>query len=108
MAEVTTTYSVDVTTAPLPEDAGDIDALVEAVADEVYKTVLAAAIGGDMAERTIGITATVAAPSHLVAAERVLEVFELACRRAGLVDGGQWQTILGAINVTPSALVPAA
>ena len=108
MAEVTTEYSVDITTAPLPEGTGDIEALVDAVADEVYRTDLAASVGGDLADRTIGITATVDAPSHLVAAKMVLDVFGQACRRAGLVDGGELQNLFGAINVTPLTVVPAA
>lgn len=108
MAEVTTAYSVDITTAPLAEGTGDIEALIDAVADEVYRTDLAASVGGDLADRTIGITATVDAPSHLAAAEMVLEVFGQACRRAGLVEGDQLQHLLGAIKVTPSAILPAA
>jgi hypothetical protein len=108
MAEVTTEYSVDITTAPLPEGIGDIEALVDAVAFEVYRTDLAASVGGDLADRTIGITATVDAPSHLAAAEIVLEVFGEACRRAGLVEGDQLQQLFGAINVTPAAILPAA
>jgi hypothetical protein len=77
-------------------------------AHEVYRADLAVSIGGDLLDRTIGITATVDALSHLAAAEMVLEVFGQACRRAGLVEGDQLQHLLGAINVTPSAILPAA
>jgi hypothetical protein len=107
MAEVTT-YLVDITTARLPEGTGDIEALIDAVAEAVYGTDLAASVGGDLVDRTIGITATVDAPSHLAAAQVVLEVFGQACRRAGLADGDHMQHVLGAINVTPSTILPAA
>lgn len=108
MAEVTTAFSVDITTAPLPEAAGNIEALIDAVAADVYATDLPASIGGDLVDRTIGITATLEAPSHLDAARLVLEVFGQACRQAGLADGDAMQQLVGAINVTPSTILPTA
>jgi hypothetical protein len=108
MAEVTTEYSVDITTAPLPGGIGDIEALIDAVADVVYMTDLAASFGGDLAERTVGITATVDAPAHLAAADMVFEVFGQACRRAGLVERGPTAPPARRHQRDPFAILPAA
>ena len=108
MAGVTSAFSVDITTAPLPVDAGDIEVLIDAVADDVYMTDLSASIGGDLVGRTIGITASVDAASHLDAVRLVLEVFGQACRRAGLAEGDSVEQVLGAIKVSPVSIVPAA
>lgn len=108
MGQVATTYSVDITTTPLAEGAGDIDALIECVAGHVYETDISASVGGDLAARTIGVTATVDALSHLAAAEAVLRVFGAACSRAGLGGEDQLEQLLGPINVVPAAVASAA
>ncbi len=100
MAEVTT-YSVDIITAPLPEAIGDIEALIDAVAEDVCRTDLAAGVGGDL------VTAPSASPRpwrrpHLEAARVVLEAFGQACRHAGVADAYHMQHALGAVNVAPS------
>lgn len=105
-----TTYSVDITTTPLGEGIGDIDALIEAVADHAYEQAggLHLSVGGDLASRTIGVTATVEAATHLAAVETVLRVFGQACVVAGLGDDASLEQLLGPINVVPAAVAPAA
>ena len=101
----TATYSVDITTTPLGEGVGDIDALIEAVAGYAYEqrvTGLHLSVGGDLVARTVGVTATVEASTHLAAVESVLRVFGTACVRAGLGNDDSLEQMLGPINVVPA------
>jgi len=100
-----TPWSVDLTTTPIAEDLGDMAVLIEMVADHVYATEkpeLHVSVGGDVVARTIGITATVDAPTGWRALEVVVETFGVACGLAGLGGDVRLGGMIGPISVVPA------
>ena len=101
-------FTVDLTTTPIPEASGDIADVAGAVADALHEQPedYAVAVGADSTARTVGATMTVEAPSALAATEEAVRVFAMACGLAGLDDAVQLggMAIVEQVHVAPAAL----
>jgi hypothetical protein len=101
-------FTVDLTTTPIPESFGDIADVAGEVADVLHAQPQdhAAAVGADSITRTVGATMTVEATSALAATEEAVRVFALACGLAGLDDDVQLggMAIVEQVRVAPAAL----
>lgn len=93
-------YVVDLIAGPLPEGT-DVADVADRLGDVLLSELPAAAVGGRLDVRTIGVTAQVDAPGIEEALHRVVTVFERVSQTAGLA--AQLPVIHGEVGLPDAA-----